>query len=50
MIRRVLSTVAEVAGLVLIAWALSALAWWAAVAFVGAALVFVSWFLDGGKR
>lgn len=50
MTRRILSAVAEVVGVALIAGALATVSIPLAVAFVGVALIVVSWALEGGKR
>jgi hypothetical protein len=51
MTRRILSTVAEIVGLVLIAGALATVSVPLAAGFIGVALIAASWALDmGGKR
>jgi hypothetical protein len=51
MTRRLVSAVAEVVGVALIAWALSTVSVPLAAGFVGVALIVASWALDvGGKR
>lgn len=50
MIRRIFSTAAEVAGVALIAWALSTVSIPLAAGFVGVALIVASYATGGGKR
>jgi hypothetical protein len=50
MTRRIVSTVAEVAGVACIVWALSTFSVPLAAGFVGVALIVAAWAVDGGGR
>ena len=50
MSRRLLSTVLEILGALLLAVVLWHFSIWFALGFVGAVLIFASWVVDGDKR